>query len=296
MRIWSSATVRRGRRRMSTVRCPVRCSASVRAGRCCVSGTGARPLIAVSGSSAAFSAVACTETAIKEEDHQVGDDPPATNHSPVTPVHDHQRSEGPGSPGALLHRGPSGCTVHARSRAHGPGKPRGRFRSCCAALQSCIASAVPASTGGGSWGPFTEVSNLSPWCWHLPLLRFNGSPAHVSTPFRGRAPGPVSGRFFAGHPGGVPDAAVCGFLLRSAAGVRFLGHPVPPEAIPPPVLSAYPTSSADAPLTPTLAGFPRSPRVRPGPGRALSLPPGRRCSQAIELSVAAACHRTTAGP
>ncbi len=34
----------------------------------------------------------------------------------------------PGSPGALLHRGPL-RTVHARSHAHGPSKPRGRFRS-----------------------------------------------------------------------------------------------------------------------------------------------------------------------
>ena len=37
----------------------------------------------------------------------------------------------PGSPGALLHRGPL-RTVHARSRAHGPGKPLGRFRSSAA--------------------------------------------------------------------------------------------------------------------------------------------------------------------
>ena len=31
----------------------------------------------------------------------------------------------PGSPGALLHRGPL-RTAHARSRAHGPSKPLGR--------------------------------------------------------------------------------------------------------------------------------------------------------------------------
>ena len=33
----------------------------------------------------------------------------------------------PGSPGALLHRGPL-RTAHARSRAHGPSKPLGRFK------------------------------------------------------------------------------------------------------------------------------------------------------------------------
>ena len=37
----------------------------------------------------------------------------------------------PGSPGALLHRGPL-RTAHARSRAHGPSKPLGRFSSSAA--------------------------------------------------------------------------------------------------------------------------------------------------------------------
>ena len=37
----------------------------------------------------------------------------------------------PGSPGALLHRGPL-RTAHARSRARGPGKPLGRFSSSAA--------------------------------------------------------------------------------------------------------------------------------------------------------------------
>ena len=36
----------------------------------------------------------------------------------------------PGSPGALLHRGPL-RTAHARSRAHGPGKPPGRVQFVC---------------------------------------------------------------------------------------------------------------------------------------------------------------------
>jgi len=47
----------------------------------------------------------------------------------------------PGSPGTLLHRGPL-RTAHARSRAHGPGKPLGRFQVVC-----CI-TVFPASRDG----------------------------------------------------------------------------------------------------------------------------------------------------
>jgi hypothetical protein len=45
-----------------------------------------------------------------------------------------------------------------------------------------------------------------------------------------------------------------------------------------------------------VAGFPRSARMRPGPGRAPSVPRGQRCSTAIARSVAAACRLSTAGP
>ena len=51
-----------------------------------------------------------------------------------------------------------------------------------------------------------------------------------------------------------------------------------------------------APARRTLTGFPRSARMRPGPGRAPSLPRERRCPLAIELSVAAACRLSAAGP
>ena len=43
----------------------------------------------------------------------------------------------PGSPGALLHRGPL-RTAHARSRAHGPSKPLGRFSS--SAVSRCFSA------------------------------------------------------------------------------------------------------------------------------------------------------------
>ena len=52
----------------------------------------------------------------------------------------------PGSPGALLHRGPL-RTAHARSRAHGPSKPLGRFSS--SAVSRCF---LPSGAGFCSGG------------------------------------------------------------------------------------------------------------------------------------------------
>jgi hypothetical protein len=88
----------------------------------------------------------------------------------------------------------------------------------------------------------------------------------------------------------------CGFLLRFRHRRSLLGHPVLP-GVPPPLPSAYRTRRA-YPRTRggPMAGFTRSTRVRPGPGRTLSLPRGRRCSLAIGSSVAAACRLATAGP
>ena len=53
----------------------------------------------------------------------------------------------PGSPGALLHRGPL-RTTHARSRARGPSKPVGRFRSSAA---RCLPPAGADVCSGGRW-------------------------------------------------------------------------------------------------------------------------------------------------
>ena len=52
----------------------------------------------------------------------------------------------PGSPGALLHRGPL-RTAHARSRARGPGKPLGRFSS--SAASRCFLPSGAGSCSGG---------------------------------------------------------------------------------------------------------------------------------------------------
>jgi putative transposase len=54
----------------------------------------------------------------------------------------------PGSPGALLHRGPL-RTAHARSRARGPSKPLGRF-SLLPALR-CLSPSGAGVRSGGRW-------------------------------------------------------------------------------------------------------------------------------------------------
>ena len=54
----------------------------------------------------------------------------------------------PGSPGALLHRGPL-RTTHARSRARGPSKPLGRFRS--SAAPRCFRPTGADVCSGGRW-------------------------------------------------------------------------------------------------------------------------------------------------
>ena len=53
----------------------------------------------------------------------------------------------PGSPGALLHRGPLG-TAHARSHARGPGKPLGRFMCMAEQYGACLWSRRAAAVAG----------------------------------------------------------------------------------------------------------------------------------------------------
>ena len=116
-------------------------------------------------------------------------------------------------------------------------------------------------------------------------------------PFQGRAPGPVSGQLSTDHPGRGPRY----YDLRFPAAFR------------PPAFASWtpcPVRRSSAPITVglphapripahvlrTLAGFTRSAHVRPGPGRALSVPRRQRCSLAIGSSVTAACRLTSAGP
>jgi hypothetical protein len=107
---------------------------------------------------------------------------------------------------------------------------------------------------------------------------------------------PVSSQLSTRPPGGGPGPAARGFPLPFGCQPSLLGHPVPP-GFPPPLLSAYRTRTALAvPSRTHDAGLPRSTRVRPGPGRALSIPRGQRCSSTIEGSVAVACRFSTASP
>src|SRR5713101_5728244 len=82
----------------------------------------------------------------------------------------------------------------------------------------------------------------------------------------------------------------------SAARHPLLGHPVLPGTSAPITVGLPHRLRLPAPEVRTLAGFTRSARVRPGPGRAPSIPRGQRCSLAIGWSVAAACRLTAAGP
>jgi SRSO17 transposase len=56
-------------------------------------------------------------------------------------------AELPGSPGALLHRGPL-RTAHARSRARGPSKPLGRFRCLAEQYGACVPFRRTAAVAG----------------------------------------------------------------------------------------------------------------------------------------------------
>ncbi len=130
------------------------------------------------------------------------------------------------------------------SRLHGPSKPLGI---------SCITAAVPAPHDFASppvprrprrrWGAGPQVR--SPKCPTCPLVGVSAAASFPRLtcprqhPFQGRAPGPVSDQLSTDHPGGVPDVAASGFLLPFGCRHSLLGHPVLPDGIPPPLLSAY---------------------------------------------------------
>ena len=101
---------------------------------------------------------------------------------------------------------------------------------------------------------------------------FNGSPASRQRAF---APGhqaryPAS---YAASPAGGPGMTALVSCCLSAAGPRFLGHPVPPGDSAPLTIGLPHRQQAAR----TRAGFPCSARVRPGRLRVPSVPRGRRC-------------------
>ena len=152
-------------------------------------------------------------------------------------------------------------------------------RSSCA-RQSTWSQASPSKP---SSGPQVR-SPKCPTCPSVPAFRVRfASKAHLPTS------APLSG------PGTRPGIRP---VIRDPSGRSPVMRPRFPAAFRPPAFASWaPCPARDsAPLTVglpqhrayprtarTLAGFPRSARVRPGPGWALSLPRGRRCSPAIAL-------------
>lgn len=135
----------------------------------------------------------------------------------------------------------------------------------------------------------TEVSNLPISSGIYARSRLKGSPAHVSA-LAGRAP--------RSHPASYTSTSreetrPCSTRFPAAFRLPAFASwaPCPASGVPPLLRSAC-RPACTYPCLPggpwrTLAGFPRSARVRTGPGRAPSLPRERRCPLAIELSVAA---------
>src|ERR1022692_654784 len=151
--------------------------------------------------------------------------------------------------------------------------PRSRRTRSSWPRQSTCSQASPSNEGRPS-GPFTEVSNV-------PVssginARF-ASKAHLtaSAPFRARHQ-PVSGQLYERHPEETRtrDAA---FPLPFGRRRSLLSHPVPPGTSAPLTVGLPSCLRIPAPARRTLARFPRSARMRPGPGRAPSLPRGQRC-------------------
>src|SRR6266542_2700513 len=112
-----------------------------------------------------------------------------------------------------------------------------RTRSSFTRQPTC-SQASPSKTESRSSGPFTEVSNFP---LSSGICVYFDSKAHLSTsaPLSGPGTRPVSGQLSADPPGGVPSIAACGFLLPFSCRRSLLGHPVLPDGIPPPLLSAY---------------------------------------------------------
>jgi hypothetical protein len=132
-------------------------------------------------------------------------------------------------------------------------------------------------TGRGFSGPFTEVSNLS--FGSGICFRF-ASKAHLPTSasFRTRAPARYPASYTKTIREEFPILRPLTSCCLSAAGIRFLST-LSCQGIQPPLRSAYRTACAYPRLRcGPMARFPRSARVRPRPGRALSVPRGQRCS------------------
>src|SRR6266851_8509493 len=144
--------------------------------------------------------------------------------------------------------------------------PRNR-RTCPSWCRQSVRSQASPSNEGRPSGPFTEVSNLPISSGTYARSRLKGSPAHVSA-----LPGPDSkirhpGQLHESHPGGVPGPAAPLSCRLPAARHPLPGHPVLPGNSAPLTAGLPPCLRIPAPARRTLTGFPRSARMRPGPGR-----------------------------
>src|ERR1039457_1118000 len=130
---------------------------------------------------------------------------------------------------------------------------------------------------------------------HLRSLRLKGSPARVSAlagPSIKLAIRPVT----RAPSGRSPGPAALAFLLPFSHRHSLPGHPVPPGTSAPLTIGLPPGLHLPVPAGRTLTRFPRSARMRPGPGRAPSIPRGQLCPLAVDLSTAAACRLSAADP
>src|ERR1019366_8375253 len=130
---------------------------------------------------------------------------------------------------------------------------------------------------------------------HLRSLRLKGSPARVSAlagPSIKLAIRPVT----RAPSGRRPGPAALAFLLPFSHRHSLPGPPVPPGTSAPLTIGLPPGLHLPVPAGRTLTRFPRSARMRPGPGRAPSIPRGQRCPLAVDLSTAAACRLSAADP
>jgi len=175
-------------------------------------------------------------------------------------------------------------------------KIRPRSRRTCSSWrrQSTRSQASPSNEGRPS-GPFTEVPNV-PVSSGI-YARF-ASKAHLPTsaPLRARASRSLSGQLYEHRPGGDPALRHSPSRCLSAAGIRFPGTLSRQRGSAPLTIGLPAGPHLPAPAGRTLARFPRSARMRPGPGRTPSIPRGQRCSLAVDLSAAAACRLSAAGP
>src|ERR1035437_995359 len=127
----------------------------------------------------------------------------------------------PGSPGALLHRGPL-RTVHARSRAHGPSKPQ---RAVQHRLQD--PAPHPPCLLRRSSGPFTEVFNLPFGSGICSRFASKAHLPHVSA-LAGTSTRLVIRPVIRASSGRRPGPAALAFLLPFSRRHSLPGHPVPP--------------------------------------------------------------------